>query len=144
MAENFTAECLVSDQMTLGVAEADQIAADCLFHYLIANFLFSQGCFLGRTAAAAAAAHYRVPPSESYLALPLLAAREKAWTLSACPPVTPAARQTAMDSPLLTLRTPSRTRCTIAPLSGVTRGVFNFYKDYLVKVKALKKTPLLK
>lgn len=49
----------------------------------------------------------------------LMAAQGRAWTPSACPPVTPAARQTARASLPLTALIPSRTRWIIASISVI-------------------------
>lgn len=69
------------------------------------------GCFSERTAA---------PPilrSGRRHGRHLMAAQGRAWTLSACPQVTPAARQTARASLLLTALIPSRTRWIITLIS---------------------------
>lgn len=71
---------------------------------LITDFLYFPGCFLEQTIM------QPVLPSERRRARLLLAAQGRAWTLSACPLVTPAAPQTARDSPPLTPPTPSKTR----------------------------------
>lgn len=75
-----------------------------LFHYLIADFLSSPGCFSAWTAAPPALRSGRCH------ARPLMAAQGRVWTRSACPPVTPAARQTVRASLPLTALIPSRTR----------------------------------
>lgn len=87
-----------------------RIAWACLHLYLIADFLSSAGCFLEPTAAR------RALRSGRRHARLLLAARGRAWTQSACLPVTPAARQTAKASLPLTAQTPSRTRWVITKL----------------------------
>lgn len=55
-----------------------------------------------------------------------MAARGRAWTRSACPPATPAARQTARASLPLTAPTRSRTRSIIPPIGAfvVTSAIF--------------------
>lgn len=69
------------------------------------------GCFSERTA---------VPPilrSGRRHARHPMAAQGRAWTRSACPPVTPAARQTARASLPLTALIPSRTRWILTSVS---------------------------
>lgn len=69
------------------------------------------GCFSERTAA---------PPilrSGRRHGRHLMAAQGRAWTRSACPPVTPAARQTARASLPLTALIPSRTRWIVSSIS---------------------------
>lgn len=86
--------------------------AACPVCFIILSLTSFPGCFSERTAA---------PPilrSRRRRARHPMAAQGRAWTQSACPPVTPAARQTTRASLPLTALIPSRTRW-IATSAGV-------------------------